>query len=523
MSSLLDELLGKLGALEPDARDAAVTLALEQTASLAWVPNPGPQTAAYFCAAHELLFGGEAGGGKSDLLLGLALNSHRRSLLLRRVNKDVGDLGDRLVEILGSAAGYNSQTHTHRAGDRLIELRGCEHEKDKLRFKGRPHDLKAFDELADFLESQYLFVVGWTRSTVADQRCRIVATTNGPTTPEAQWIVRRWAPWLDPAHPNPAASGELRWFVRVDNRDVEVDGRGPHELPGRRAPVEARSRTFIRSRLEDNPDLARTGYRATLEGLEEDVRRAVGEGDFTVGLQDDEYQVIPTAWIEAAMQRWTPQPPKGARMTAMAVDVAQGGPDNTVVAWRYDGWYAPLDCEPGKSTREGHEVSAMVVRRRRDRCPVIVDVGGGWGGDTLIKLKDNGIDCVAFNGVVASMARTRGKVKLVNRRAESYWRFRDALDPEQEGGSIVALPNDPLLKADLAAARRKPLTPRGLSLEDKDEIRARIGRSPDRGDAVVMCLSEGTRAQERQLRTGAGAPAARANIGGRELASVRRR
>ena len=48
-----------------------------------WVPNPGPQTDAYFCAADILLYGGQ-GGGKSDLGLGLAFTAHRRSLILRR-------------------------------------------------------------------------------------------------------------------------------------------------------------------------------------------------------------------------------------------------------------------------------------------------------------------------------------------------------------------------------------------------------------------------------------------------------
>ena len=502
MSGLLDELLGRVNALEPAQRAGVEQLAIEATAALKWVPNPGPQTEAYFCEADETLFGGEPYGGKSDLLLGLALNLHRRSLILRRVNKDVEDLGDRLVNILGTGQGYNSQRHSYRgtkgATGELILLSGCEHEKDKLRYKGKSHDLKAWDEVGDFLESQYLFINGWTRTTVPGQRCRIVATTNGPTTPEAQWIVQRWAAWLDPAHPNPAKSGEIRWYIRIDDREIEVDGPGPHVVEGRAEPVRAKSRTFIRSYLADNPDASAEEYRATLDGMAENDRRAIGRGDFTVGLGDDDYQLIPTSWIELAMERWAEQPPKGVPMTAMAVDVAQGGNDFTAIARRYDGWFAPIDVEPGAKTREGHAVMALVMRRRKDRCPVIIDIGGGYGADALKVMAENGIDCAPFNGVLASNVRTRvDKVKLVNKRAEAYWKMREALDPEQEGGSIVALPNDPILKADLAAVRRKPLTPRGLVLEEKADIKARIGRSPDRGDAVVMCLAEGMRAQER--------------------------
>jgi hypothetical protein len=37
----------------------------------------------------------------------------------------------------------------------------------------------------------------------------------------------------------------------------------------------------------------------------------------------------------------------------------------------------------------------------------------------------------------------------------------------------------------------------GIRIELKDDIRDRIGRSPGRGDAVVMCLSEGNNAMRR--------------------------
>jgi hypothetical protein len=509
----LDELLDVLTATPEKERASAAEAAI--ATAPAWVPNPGPQTRAYFCEADELLFGGEAGGGKTDLLIGVAINEHERSLILRRINQDVPELGDRLLEIVGSNEGYSSHPPVWRRGSRIVQLRGCEQEKDKQRFKGRPRDFYGFDELADFLESQYVFITSWNRSTTPGQRCRVIGATNGPTTPEAQWIVRRWGAWLDPSHPNPAKDGELRWYISVDGQEREVDGPGPHVIEGKREPIRATSRTFIRSRLSDNPDLAKTDYGSRLEGItDENLRRVLRDGDFTVGLQEDAYQVIPTAWIEAAQQRWSEKPPRGQAMTAIGVDVASGGGDLTAIAFRYGGWFGPIDLKPGKETKEGHEVAAMVVRRRKDRCPVVVDVGGGWGGDAVIKLKDNGIDVIAFNGVAASMLRTPGgKVKYRNKRAESYWRFREALDPEQEGGSIVALPPDPLLKADLAAVRRKTLGVGGIQLERKDEIKARIGRSPDRGDAVVMCFAEGERAVARSSYRGAQNRQSKANVG----------
>ena len=70
----LEELLDKVKrALSPDDFAALAQKALNVTAPLIWVPNPGPQTEAYYCSADEIFFGGEAGGAKTDLELGLAL------------------------------------------------------------------------------------------------------------------------------------------------------------------------------------------------------------------------------------------------------------------------------------------------------------------------------------------------------------------------------------------------------------------------------------------------------------------
>ena len=50
--------------------------AVNATKHMIWVPNVGPQTEAYNCEADELYFGGEVGGGKTDLGIGLATTVH---------------------------------------------------------------------------------------------------------------------------------------------------------------------------------------------------------------------------------------------------------------------------------------------------------------------------------------------------------------------------------------------------------------------------------------------------------------
>lgn len=519
--SVLEDLLGQLGNVSPEFLALIEKVgaehpdALKEAAESAWVPNVGPQTAAFECEADETFYGGQAGGGKSSLGLGLALTRHRRSLILRRINKDAVKLVEEVEKIVGHRSGYNGQLQRWKLETggvrRLIEFGGCEQEGDKQRYKGDPHDLIVFDEGSDFLLSQYVFIIGWNRSPEPGQRCRVVVGSNPPTTAAGLWVIKRWGAWLDPNNPKPAAPGELRWYTTINGTDTEVDGPGPHLVDGEE--VMARSRTYIPARLSDNPDMDKKritlpdgsvkilpgDYHGVLAGLPEALRKAYRDGDFGAAQNDDDWQVIPTAWIEAAMARWTPTPARGTPMTAMAVDVAPGGGDRRVICWRHDGWFGPFDAVK-EVDKTGRKTASDVIYHRRGNCPVVVDLGGGWGGDATIALKDNGVSVIAFNGVAKSTARQRGgKLGFRNKRAEAVWRFREALDPSQEGGSIVALPPDTELKAELAAYKYE-ITPGGILIGAKEDMREALGYSPDKADAAVMCLSEGEKAAARVAR-----------------------
>lgn len=484
----LSEVLDALNGLSPAERKKVEDEAIEATKHLKWVPNPGPQTLAYYSEADELFFGGEAGGGKSDIGIGLSLNEHERSLILREFNEDARGLGDRLLQIVGDTNGWNGQLLRYKADDRLIEFAGVPNEKDKQRHKGNPHDLIVFDEVGDFFESQYTFIIGWNRSTTPGQRSRVVATGNPPTRAKGLWVIKRWGAWLDPTHPRPAKEGELRWYTTdAEGREIEVDGRGPHEIGGEQ--VIAKSRTFIRSKLSDNPDLAATGYAATLAALPKELRDAYRDGRFDASLKDDPHQTIPTSWIRLAQARWTVRPPQGVPMCAIGVDASGGGEDPMVMAPRHDGWFAPMIVIPGKDIpvdRIGPHCAGLVVSHRRDDALVIVDMGGGYGGSMFDHLKANGVEVQQYKGAEGTTRRSRdGKLKLVNVRTAAYWSLREALDPAQDGGSPIMLPEDPELVADLTASTFE-VTPHGIRVESKEKVCERLGRSTDKGDAAVM-------------------------------------
>lgn len=496
MTLNLDDVIARLNALPDDERKEVQDLAAKHTAHMRWIPNPGPQTLAYDCEADQLLYGGEAGGGKTDLLLGLASQEHKRSLLLRRINKDVSWLVDRMSQILDTRDGYNGQDDRWTLPEgRVVDFSGCQHPGDEQRNKGRPKDLIGFDEASDFLETQVEFIIGWLRTTDLKQRCRVVFATNPPTSVEGEWIVRWFAPWVDPAHPlYPYPMGKMLWTCRgLDDEWLWFEEPGQQIVGGEtRSTI---SRTFIRSGLGDNPDLAKTNYRTQLEAMPAELRARYLRGDFTAGAADDEFQVIPTEWIRAAQNRWVED--DGEYMEAVGIDVAQGGIDNTVMAPRWKGkkvrhWVDKLRKWKGEQTPDGASVAGLFIQLQRNAAQANIDMGGGYGGSTYEKLTEAEVSCYGFVPSEGSQARTSdGRLGFKNRRAEATWRLRELLAPEST--ELVALPPDAQLRADLASYRWKLLSGGIIQVEAKDDIKKRIGRSPDDGDAVIISIATGSK------------------------------
>ncbi|HEU4458110.1 MAG TPA: terminase [Methylibium sp.] len=439
---------------------------------------------AYESSADVVGYGGAAGGGKTDLGCGKALMQHSKVLFLRREATQLVGIIDRFTALLGNRDGFNGSERIWRLpGNQQIEFGSVPNLDDWQKYQGRPHDLLVFDEAANFLEAQVRALLGWLRSTDPEQRCQALLTFNPPTTAEGRWVVTFFAPWLDPLHPNPAKPGELRWFAMLDGKETEVLDGTPFVHDGET--IVPQSRTFIAARLADNPYLERTGYMATLQALPEPLRSQMLRGDFSAGTEDDPQQVIPTAWIDAAMARWRPRSPRG-EMVSMGVDVARGGRDSTVIATRHTGmWFDKPHVHAGAQTPDGPVVAGLVVAARRDDSPIHIDVIGVGASpfDTLngMRLPVRGVN-VSEKAVGLDQS---GRLRFFNQRSELLWRMREALDPTNDTG--IALPPDQRLRADLAAFTWEL---RGISIfvHSRDEIVKRIGRSPDWASAYVLAL-----------------------------------
>ena len=477
----------------------------EVTEGMTWIPSPGPQTMAYESKADVLLYGGEPGGGKSSLLIGLAFMEHKRSLIMRRQYTDLGHIIEEVQKFNGGKDGFNGSPPPKLkrvSTGQVIDLGAASKVGDEQHWQGNPHDFIGIDEATQFARIQIQFLMGWLRC--ADdptQRTRVVLATNPPLEAEGLWVTEMFAPWLDDKYLDPAEPGELRWAIMgEEDNNVWVDGPEP-KLNHLGKMVEPKSYTYIPAALQDNPFLARTDYGRELDSMPESIR-SIMMGGFQTAFVDAVNQVIPTEWIRLAQDRWRPYRPEGIPMCAMGVDCTGGGTDPLVIATRFDGYFDPLIEVKGKDIPKdkiGKTTVGHIVANRNNSALVTIDTGGGYGGSAYELMVENDMEVKPYLGSEKTTRRSRdAKLKFTNTRTAALWQFREALDPGQPGGSPIQLPPNRKLLADLAAPTYK-VTPNGIQAESKEDVCNRLKRSTNDGDAVIMSWYWGAKEENAAL------------------------
>lgn len=204
----------------------------------------------------------------------------------------------------------------------------------------------------------------------------------------------------------------------------------------------------------------------------------------------DEDSVIPLAWVEAAVDRWREWDqagrPKVKGPRAVGVDVARGGGDHTVLALRS----GPVVEELIENSRPDTMHTTGLVQATASEyqgTPVVDSIGVGAG--VVDRLRELGQPVQPYTGSAGTKVKDRsGEFGFVNVRSAAYWHMRELLDPAFD--PVVCLPPDDLLLSDLTTPRWDVTSgqPPKIRVESKEDVVARLGRSPDRGDAVVMAF-----------------------------------
>lgn len=213
-----------------------------------WIPSdPTPKQAEFLLSRDlEMLYGGAAGGGKSEGLL-MAASQYLEvpgysALLLRKSYADLalsGALMDRAREWWGdTTARWDEKTKTwHFPSGATITFGYLEYERDKYRYQSAEFQMIGFDELTQFTETQYLYLFSRLRrlkSVRVPVRMRAGATPGGTG---HEWVEARF-----------------------------INGGKP----------------FLSAKLGDNPHLDREEYMLSLSELDVVTREQLLEGDWSV-------------------------------------------------------------------------------------------------------------------------------------------------------------------------------------------------------------------------------------------------
>lgn len=226
--------------------------------SLRWAPNAGPQTAFLASTAREVLYGGAAGGGKSDAIIMLPFyrihNPRHRSIILRRTRPQLQEVIDRQQDIYPLVApGAKWQADKNRwvwPSGAITRMGYMEHEQDRFKFKTDEFDMVLFDELTSFTLKMYLFM--FSRNRTKDRA--LPPVLRGGTNPGDVghlWVYERFIAAREP------------YTVYEAAEEVEVEGMGKMTL--------RTTKQFIPAKLADNPSMAdRESYIAGLRLMGEE-------------------------------------------------------------------------------------------------------------------------------------------------------------------------------------------------------------------------------------------------------------
>ena len=236
--------------------------------NIIWQPQP-QQKKFMERPEFECLYGGAAGGGKSDALVAEALRQihipHYKGLILRRTYPQLSELIDKSLLLYKRAvpgAAYNTTTHTWTfpTGAKIV-FGSMNRKQDRINYQGKAYDFVGFDELTHFDNDEYTYLYSRARPNGPGTRVYIRATTN-PGGRGHGWVKERFITAAPPLTP----ISQAVTIKTPDGGSIEV----------------MRKRIFVPATVFDNQKLLDNdpGYIATLGMMPEAEKRALLYGDW---------------------------------------------------------------------------------------------------------------------------------------------------------------------------------------------------------------------------------------------------
>ena len=222
----------------------------------AYRPHPGQQTRFHESQAiFEVLYGGEAGGGKTAAIVAESLRQVDKAgyeaIIFRRTNDELEQIKKEARKMVPAAGGEyheGSNTGVFPSGARIY-LRYMQYEHDMYKYQGREFQYIGFDELTHFTENQYTYLFSRCRTVDPSMVCYTRASANPGGTGHA-WVKKRFIDAVPATEDRAAAPKSF-----LGGRDPDTGEWMDREVPP--ATPFSSSRAFIPASRFDNKTLMR--------------------------------------------------------------------------------------------------------------------------------------------------------------------------------------------------------------------------------------------------------------------------